>query len=284
MTTLHEVAGAQPGDPYRNLTLDPYEPVGPIPAGAMRPTVVLARTLEMAGAPPAAGRVLRRLQERFGHGRLVWSYALREGAPAWELYVYNGMVGDRVEPEALRAAMEPDVGWDPGLTDVARDLVDPFSIDLHLETFAGVRRVSVLNGYVNAGAEAALSYALTADDTELSNFYRRFRSEDRRQIVRAISRTLHLRVPEEIESLGPDEHLEVHIAQKTRCDGIYWVGVPSADLIPALERMGSAAGGILDVLTSDLDRIRHLRLDLGIDVRRTGTSAEITKVGLYGLL
>jgi hypothetical protein len=60
--------------------------------------------------------------------------------------------------------------------------------------------------------------------------------------------------------------------------------VPVEDLASTVRRLGPPGRGILDALTPDLERTRHLRLDLGIDVRRVGTAAEITKVGLYGLL
>ena len=41
---------------------------------------------------------------------------------------------------------------------------------------------------------------------------------------------------------------------------------------------------LLDLMRPDLERLGHLRLDVGVDLRRQGARRTITKVGLYGLL
>jgi hypothetical protein len=281
VSTLAELSVARIDDPHRNLTLDDYEPLAPPAVGALRPTAVIARALELVDAPAAAADLLAGLQSAFGYGRLVWSFSLREQQPAWELYVYNGMVGERIAPAELEQAMSRWLEWAPGLSEAVGD-ADPYSIDLDLGSFGG-DRVGHLNGYVNAGEEAALSYRLTVEGPQLQNVYRRFPSEQGRRIDRAINRTLHLRSAVEIEQFAPSEHLEVHIAQKPFSDGIYWIGVPTRSLVEALAPIAGAEL-LCAVLRPALDRLEHLRFDMGLDLQRRGDALLVTKVGLYGLL
>lgn len=282
MIGLTELAFARPDDPYRNLMLEPYEPVGMVPADALRPTALLARTLKAFGVPPAAEDLFSLLQERFGYGRLVWAVALRAGQPTWEVYVYNGMEGERISPRELEDATSGPVAWADGLSAAVED-VDPFSIDLDLDILSGAGRVNAVNGYVNAGEETALSYRITPDGPEMQNVYRRFASDQHKAILRAVSRTLHLRFPDQVDAMAPSGHQEVHIAQKQSSDGVYWVGVPIRSLVDAMEGINGAKP-LLDLMRPDLERLGHLRLDVGVDLRRQGARRTITKVGLYGLL
>jgi hypothetical protein len=277
--------GWRPTDRHLDLTLTPYAPPRGPAAGAYRSVAALRRSTAWTSDPGRAEAAFAVLQGRWGSGRIVWAVGVRDDQPAWELYVYNGPAPAPIEPTELRDAWSGAVAWAPGLAEAVEALggVDPWSVDLDADTLTGEAPVEAVNGYVNAGAEAALSYRITTDGPRLANLYRRFPSSDRKAIVRAASRMLHIAGLERVAHLEPPEHLEVHLAQKPDCDGIYWVGVPSAQAVDVC-LAAEPSGRVAELLRPDLDRLGHLRFDVGIDVRRDGEALEIRKVALYGVL
>ncbi|UDY33957.1 hypothetical protein [Dermatobacter hominis] len=275
----------QSGDRPLNLTLEPYDaPAGPV-EGALRSASVLRRSTEWTAKPARAEAAFAVLQDRLGPDRLVWAVGLRDDRPAWELYVYNGAAASPISPSELRRAWGGAVTWTPGLVQTVESLggVDPWSVDLDPATLEGSSSVVAFNGYVNAGAEAALSYRITTDGPRLTNLYRRFPSSERKAIVRAASRTLHLAGIDRVAHLEPADHLEVHLAQKPDCDGVYWVGVPTVQAVEVC-LAADPSGRVADLLGPDLDRLGHLRFDVGIDVERNGSELRIRKVAIYGVL
>jgi hypothetical protein len=280
--TVELVIEAADGDQLLNLTLEPYEPAAALPSDALRSTAALARSLSQSSDPQRLRQLLARVQEAFGPQRLVWSFSLRAGRPTWELYVYNGMTDAPLLPNEIELAT--GLGWTPGLTaalDARR--VDPWSIDIDDTSFEPDATVRAVNAYCNAGANAALSYRIEPDRVTLTNMYRRFLVDETSAINHAAARMIHLAGIHRVDDLRPAEYLELHLASKTAADGIYWVGVPANDAL-AWCRQADPTGVLASCLEPDLERIRHLRFDVGVDVVAHGDQLVPTKVAIYGTL
>ncbi|MGI9335540.1 MAG: hypothetical protein ACR2RL_20525 [Gammaproteobacteria bacterium] len=276
-----------PDDRYVDFCLWEYTPPAS-PAGKLRAVNLLNHSFQIAGARSAVPHVCRAIREALGSFRTVWGVKYTGGRLSWELYFYDyGRLERTVSVsrlvEALGTLLACRLRYDE------RHPYFMFSIDLdeaHLLGGGALDEINIYIGNVGSDVSSGLCYALTDAGLELDNLYCFFDAADHETIVAKLACSAHIELPR----LDPGELLwpelldckTVVVANKKRCDGLYFSRIDVHQLVAFMRRvqMPHALRHFVDGHAAQLD---HLLFDVGYDYVMRDGRIVVLKSSYYGV-
>ncbi len=276
-----------------DFIMDPY-PMASDPAG--RPTsldLFLATLPADAVQRPIFEALAERIIDAIGPDRTVWGMKLTGDEVAWELYFYPHRRDPDTTPatffERARNAFEGVVGWAAPRDIPTNASLVSFEFTLEHDAVTEPREIDVYHP-VEGGADMIVAYRHSDGHHRLKNTYELFRFPDRLDALKARLESSRFASPVN-EGVAADHWLGEIEASK-RCslawcsykpegDGIYLGLVDASDLARFLDRYSYPAhlrGWVL----KHLDRLDHLRYDLGFDYTVTDGTVDVAKSGFYG--
>jgi hypothetical protein len=278
----------QPGDPYLNYCLWPYE----APAdgyGKLRPVALLDAMLPELPHGAWVRDTLAMIRRGLGDFRTVYGLKRIDGGWAIELYLYDYARQERVV--SVQRLQESVGDW------LQFPDVDPripyfmFSFDLTEQAAASAGRLDAVHIYIgNPGSDVSsgIAYEFTRSGRQLENFYFFFDGhQHRREIVDKLScSALHEDPQQIVDALYRAELRDcqtVCLANKRTCDTIYFSGVRIDQLLFFLEWQAYPAR-FVQFIREQRYRLDHLLYDVGVDYRAVNGRLEILKHGVYGVL
>lgn len=267
---LRGTVTALPDFCFVDYSVDEVADGDPAVGEPLHPAAALIASFELAGLGDVGRRVVDRVTTAFGPDRTVWGIKSRGGRIHWELYLYNPPRTVPVAPDALAAALSGEV--DLVVPASVDDAPDAYSVDLGPDVLVGAR-VDAVHVYVaNSGARAkgGMSYRYDSGGATLENSYYVYEiPHDIEALGRKLAESVHL----DTAMLGTAPYAEalseaplVHVANKPRCDGLYFSLLRpdvAVAMLPVLGFPSEFVGSIVDLVP----RLGGLRFDVGVDVR-----------------
>ncbi len=276
-------------DQYFNYCWWPYLPVAPV-EDKFRPVNLLFKSFELAGLDERAYDLVRRIQEAIGQFRTVFGVKwLPDGRLGWEFYFYDYQRRDReVSISRVLEAIRPLVRCDVPVNESLPYFM--FSLDVSNDLVRGERPLDVVHMYIgNPGSRVSsgISYALTAQETTLENFYFFFEAlRDLRQAADKVLCSAHVDSARiDIDAILRPELRNCHticIANKQKNDTAYFSGVNVEQLLFFLKLLQYPAE-IIAFVETNRAKLDHLLYDVGFDYVARGSELVILRSGYYGV-
>lgn len=277
-----------------DYTLRPYAPPHD-PAGKLHSSSLLFHCLNASSHLAMWRQLIDALRAGLGRDRTVWGLKLAHGELAYELYFYLRPLAASAHHREPAASLPQPIFSDQILAALRRVLdvrVDipatvpaiMVSVDIDDATLArgAVERLHV---YMLSG----LSYDVTAAGSEHANHYTFFEMDERdrlRALVNHLSNgLLHgSQVGFDIQKvLVPQLYScrTVCLAAKRACEGVYFAGVDSDQLIWFVRNHGWPQT-IIELLAESRPEIDHLLWDVGLDYVHGRGGVTWSKRAIYG--
>jgi hypothetical protein len=277
-----------PDDRYFDYCLEPYRPRRAW-QGKLRPETLLWLSLAVGGALDALRAPLGALQECLGRDMTVWGVKWDGARLSWEIYVYDP---DKEDSNATLAGIARTLA--PWLRFVPhpRESVPYQMVSFDLDaTILARGTVEEVNLYLTGSAgHAGRSYKARAGALELENTYRFL--DPRRDIDQVLpllkaSVFVDYASPARLGKVLIPELFackRVRVANKRRCDGVYFSGVAVEQLLFFLRRFAYPPP-IVELVERRRESLDHLWFDVGLDLRDGERGAlEYPKTSFYGTL
>ncbi|WP_293799996.1 hypothetical protein [uncultured Bosea sp.] len=279
---------AAPGDRYADYCLWDYEPLGPT-TGRLRPSTLLWHSLAAAHAPDGLVAICDTLRAGLGAGQTVWGAKHAGGTVSWELYFYDyARLSRTVSLGRIAAILSPLVSC--SLRDPAQTPYFMLSLDLDTALGAGRRGIDAASLYIgNPGSavSSGLSYALTPEGLLFDNLYAFFDARRERDAIREkIACSTYLDPSVAIDDILWPELMDcavIVVANKRRCDGIYFSRIGVDKLLLFMERL-AYPNDVIRFIRDNRSRLDHLLFDVGIDYQMVDGRLTVAKSAYYGLL
>jgi hypothetical protein len=279
-----EFAGA--GERLFDFCLWEYPPAAPA-EGKLRSVNLLTRSFEAEGLPARAREVVDALRRALGDSMTVWGIKQQEGRTSWELYFYDYA---RLQRErSIPRVLEILAPWVPcAVPSSERHPYFMFSIDLGKAQLARgepIEEVQMYVGNVGSQVSSGICYAVSAERTELRNFYFFFDAQSEMEAVLGkVAASAYLDADLEPDAiLWPElrDCQTIVVANKRDCDGVYFCRVRVGQLLAFMTRLGYPRSQ-LDFVEANRGRLDHMLYDVGFDYRVEDGRLRIVKSAYYG--
>lgn len=258
----------------------PYVAPAPMADQALSSASVLAASAGSGQTGDELRNAAAAVRRAFGRDRTIWAALRTPNGVSWELYWYNNCGLNDVTYTDVRFALDGLVEFD--LPEELPAHPDVLSIDLGVRELSGEGPVDHVNIYSANPAARVISGVCHRHDrrgVRLTGIYHQFQTESRNLALTQMRSGVHLAERE----LDPEllECASVHVAYKASRDGVYYSGNTVAQLLSFVRRMRFDET-LEKHLSSERDRLRHLRFDIGTDFVRG--RRDPVKLAIYGVL
>lgn len=279
---------AEADDPAIDFCLWPY--TAPLsPEGKLRSITLLNHSFDVAGADPRLAGVTQAIRRGFGDFNTVWGVKKRGTELSWEYYFYDY---DRLERTSSisRFLQVTQPCFDSPLVPREGSPYFMFSVDLDSALVSRQRELDEINIYIgNVGSDVSsgICYSQTEAGLRLDNLYYFFDAGKQwEEIVAKVACSAHLdlRAFQIAQILWPElvDCQTIVVANKKRCDGVYFSRITVDQLMFFLKRLDYPMA-LVQFVEKNRDRLDHLLYDVGVDyVMEDGQIVPI-KSAYYGV-
>lgn len=281
---------ARPADMALDFCLWPYDRPRAPSDDALRTSALLYKSFETANFGPEMGALTEAIRNAFGHFATVWGMKWGTEGPSWEFYFYDYARNARSHGISdfltatkghLNCKLTPD--------DTLSYFM--FSVEVtpsHLRG-APLEQIDIYVGNPGSTVSSGICYGLTDTGYAMRNFYFFFDAiNEVQQIHDKLTESIHL--PQSgldlRDLLWPEmDGVEtIVVANKKKCDGLYFSRIRAAQLAHFLAKLGFPQD-LRDFLAAHHDALDHHLYDVGWDFACDSAGViNPTKGSFYGLI
>ena len=271
------------GDKFYNSSYQEYSPPEPW-VGKLRSSELLFCTFDIADCTRRFFEVVREIQERIGFNRTIWGVKQSNQTFSWELYFYPFQNDAVVNVASILTIVRPFLQCSIEIEKHIPYFM--FSFDF-TKSCLQKKKLTGIHLYIMDQDRQGISYLVTDTGLKMENHYAFYQAET--QFEDVLFRLKHS-VFFDINKMQSDTILlpplvdckQIVIANKSECDGIYFMGLDIEQFVFFLRKF-DFPDALISFVDANAGRLDHLLYDVGFDYVIANGQLKIIKSGFYGI-